>query len=534
VPKGRLNLRTRGARDSRPSGETRAYFEATFLEFSGILGDRMAKVIALFLCVSFVLFLLRLERKQAPKVERTSWIPTVWMLLIASKPLATWFGASVDTTDGSLLDRAALSALLCLGLALLVHRKFDWRGAVRANSALAAVLVLMLVSILWSGVPFVSLKRWIRELLAVTMACLVLTEHDPREVIVSIFRRSVYILIPFSLLLVKFYPQYGVQFSRWSGERMWIGVTLQKNGLGRLCMFSFIFIIWTFVRRRHAPEVISMKYRALAEGVVLAITLWLLKGPSLKAASATAIVALCSGLAVFGLLLWVKSGKIKLGTVLLPMIAVAIMGFGLATMLLGGSTVASFTSTLGRDDTLTGRSDIWAVLVPVFRQRPLLGRGFGSFWTSRSREYYQMGEAHSGYLEVLLELGLVGMVFYGGFVVSTCRRAIREMSRDFDWGCLLICCLIMALIHNVSESSLNSFTSQLTAVLMLLGVSLTRGTSLQPSRVCERSTVHDTPALMGNGQERSSTANDAGQSGGRASTTSEMAAKVSPELRECD
>jgi O-antigen ligase len=241
-----------------------------------------------------------------------------------------------------------------------------------------------------------------------------------------------------------------------------------------------MFIVWTFVRRWQGREITFVKYRALGEVLLVVMTLWLLKGPSQKAASATALAALASGLAVFAVLLWTKKSRIKLGMILFPTIIVFIIGFGIVTMIAGGSTVASFTSAFGRDDTLTGRSDIWAVLVPVFEHKPLLGSGFGSFWTSQTRDLYEMGEAHSGYLDVLLELGFVGIVLITIFLVSTCIKALKELNYDFDWASLFISYLIMALVHNISESSFNSFTNQLTAALLFMAVSLTLSAPLAP------------------------------------------------------
>ena len=47
----------------------------------------MPRQLALLLCTAFVLFLLRLERRQSAGVSAALWIPTLWMLAIASKPL---------------------------------------------------------------------------------------------------------------------------------------------------------------------------------------------------------------------------------------------------------------------------------------------------------------------------------------------------------------------------------------------------------------------------------------------------------------
>jgi len=397
---------------------------------------------------------------------------------MATKPLGYWFGVKADA-EGSPLDRAVLSGLLCLGLFMLGRRKLGWSRAIREHPWLMLLIGYMLASILWSDIPYISFKRWIRELLAVVMAFLILTERDPRQAVQSILRRTVYILIPFSALLIQYFPNYGRQYHRWSGELMWIGVTLQKNGLGRLCIISAFFLIWTLVRRSQGRDIPGGKFHTHADVFILIITLWLLKGPP-GFYPATATVALAVGLAMLFSLLWMKRHKIYLGTNTLMAIVVFVIGFGVVTPFVGGVRVAGVSSSLGRDETLTGRTDIWAALVPNVERQPILGCGFGGFWTPKNRDLYDIGEAHNGYLEVLLELGFGGILLFAMFLLSFCRGAQRELIYDFDWASLCICYLLMSLFHNVAESSINSFTSHLTAVNLFLAVSSTAATRYTP------------------------------------------------------
>ena len=139
--------------------------------------------------------------------------------------------------------------------------------------------------------------------------------------------------------------------------------------------------------------------------------------------------------------------------------------------MIGGSNVASLTSSLGRDTTLTGRTGIWAGLLPVIERQPILGYGFGSFWTTKRARIHEINEAHNGYIDVLLEIGYVGLFLFTMFLLSSCPTGPWALVHNFDWASLLLCFLIMAVIHNVAETSINSFTSHLTAVLLFLAVS---------------------------------------------------------------
>jgi O-antigen ligase len=400
------------------------------------------------------------------------------MLFIACKPLGVWFPSQgADPDSGSPLDRNFLLGLMVVSFILLTIRRFDWSKAIRENASLILLIGYMFVSVFWSDIPFTSFKRWSRELAVVLMAFLVLSEQDPCEATKSIFRRTAYILIPFSVLLIKYYPEYGIEFNRWSGERMWIGVTTQKNGLGRLCIICVIFLVWSLARRWRGDYVPIGKYQTFADVFILILAFYLLTGGLEYAYSATGITTLATGLAILIVLSWMKKNEIYLGASTLMAIAALVIVFGVVTLFLGGTTVGTFTSTLGRDETLTGRTEIWADLLPIAMQRPIGGSGFGGFWTYSTREIHTISEGHNGYLDILLDLGFVGLLLFSIFIFSCCKKAQKVLTYDHDWGSLCICFLLMALLFNITESTFSSLTTHLTAVLVLLRISSTRAAS---------------------------------------------------------
>jgi len=397
------------------------------------------------------------------------------MLYTASKPLGVWFPSSGgDPELGSPLDRTFLIILLCVALMLLVRRKFDWTKAIRANPWLILLVGFMLVSVFWSGMPFVSFKRWTRELVAVLMAFIVLSEPTPRRAVESILRRTIYVLIPFSVLLIKYFPWYGVEYGRWSGARMWIGVTQQKNGLGSLCVISVFFLIWSLVGRWKIKSGSVWKYEPHVELLLLVISIWLLRGPTGDFFySATSSYSLCIGLLVYcGMMVAKRYGRFFSAATFM-IIAASIIVLGILILFKGGSSIEFAASGAGRDASLTGRTTVWAALVPVAMKRPLLGNGFGGFWTIRSRADYKISGAHSGYLDVLLGLGFAGILLTSIFILSSCKKAHLMLCRDFDWGALWICYIMIALVHNMTESSIDSLSAHLTAVIIFFTVTST-------------------------------------------------------------
>jgi len=426
----------------------------------------MPPPLALLLCTASVLVLLRLERRQSSGVSGALWIPTVWMLTIASKPLGVWFGVAGggDNESGSMTDRLVLMGLGAAGMVVLARRRFDWLSALRGHGWLLGLLAYMLASTMWSDITFIALRRWVREAIVVPMALVVMSEGHPREALACVMRRTAYILIPFSLVLIKYYPGLGVEYGRWSGALMWIGVTSQKNGLGRLCMLSAFFLFWALCRRNRAP--LGGPCQRLADFSVLLIAVFLLKGPE-SAYSATSIATFATGIAALVGLLWMRKVKLMVPQVGLLALVVFLIGFGVSAPFLRGSNIAALSSSLGRDETLTGRTKTWAELAPIVSSQPLVGSGFGTFWTSARREFHQMSNGHNGYLDTLLELGAVGLAFQTVWLLTCTRKLHRALRQDFGWASLALSFLLMRLVYNATESAFASLAGQMTALVVL-------------------------------------------------------------------
>jgi len=431
----------------------------------------MPSSVALLVCTLFVLFLLRTDRRQPREASPGLWIPTIWMMYIATKPLGVWFPESSADPDSSPLDRSFLIALLIIAAILLIRRYPRWTSGLVKNPWLLILFGYMLVSILWSDIPFVSFKRWVRELIAFLMGLLILGERDPRDGLVTILRRTVYVLIPYSVLLIKYFPHLGVEYGRWSGTLMWIGVAQQKNSLGRLCIVSGVFLIWSLARKYRKREGSNSAHEILIEIVLLGLSLWLLGGPKHSYAySATSTATFALGLGIFGYGMFSRWRKRSLNRPILVLVMIILIGYGVATPFIGGLPFKEMASAFGRDQSLTGRTKVWQELVPVAINHLFFGNGIGGFWRLGTRSEYQVSGAHNGYLDVILVTGLTGLVLVVIFLLSSLFRGLRQLESDFSIGILWITFLFMSVLHNATESSLDSFTSHLTAVLLFFAL----------------------------------------------------------------
>ena len=432
----------------------------------------MSPVLALILCVVLVTVLLCIERKRNTDRSLALWVPTFWMLICGSRPVVTWFqsGPNLKWAErveaGSPLDRLVLSILIILALLILFcRRETGWSGIFKDNFWLILLFLYMGSSILWSDFPFVSLKRWFRSSGAIVMAFVVLSERKPLQALESLLRRCAYVLIPFSMVLLKYFGSFGRAYGRWDGQEMWVGVTTHKNSLGQLCALSAFLFIWAILREWQSGEPLKSKSQTFADALVLAITIFLLRGPG-GSYSATSIAVLIVGIATLLLLYRMKN--------LAGYIAAHLKAFAVALVLMyvlfWDLLAAIVSSILSREVTITGRTDIWRELLDAASRNPLFGVGYGGFWGLDASSFkIGVGQGHNGYLDVYLELGMVGIVLLAAFLLAFCGKVRRELNRAFDWGLFGISFLLMALFYNFSESAFLQ-TDYMWTVMLLLTV----------------------------------------------------------------
>ncbi|MEM6712223.1 MAG: O-antigen ligase family protein [Pseudomonadota bacterium] len=114
------------------------------------------------------------------------------------------------------------------------------------------------------------------------------------------------------------------------------------------------------------------------------------------------------------------------------------------------------------DATFTGRTFLWEFAWEYVRERPLLGYGFRSFWdigpeTPSLREGFGFiattFHGHNGYLDLLLSVGLIGLVLFLPILWVGLSAAGRIARARFWEGSMLIAIMMFAMLHNFMETS---------------------------------------------------------------------------------
>ena len=398
-----------------------------------------------------------LDRDDDPRPSRALWLPVIWMIIGASRTPSQWLSGEISTAqvdlylDGSPWDRLLLSAILAVGVVVLIARARRAGPLLRASGPLIVFFLYCAVSVLWSDYPLVSFKRWTKVLGNITMVLVVLTDPHPAAALKRVFARTGFFLIPLSVLLIKYYPALGRIYNRWTWTSSNTGVATDKNGLGAICLVFGLASLWRFVQVYRDAGAAAWRNRQLAaHGIVLAMVVWLL----VKADSSTSLACFLLG-----------GGIILLSTLPGPQRAARANAIvltatlaSLLTAVLFQDVYANFVEGLGRNTTLTGRTDLWKDLLSL-DLNPWVGTGFESFWLGSRAEYFWMkyqfhpNQAHNGYLETYINLGWIGVGLLLLVVVAGYRNIIRMYERDSIAGSLSLTFLIVALVYNVTEAA---------------------------------------------------------------------------------
>jgi exopolysaccharide production protein ExoQ len=417
----------------------------------------MPRSLATCIFAVFIIWAFRRYSKAAAPLRPALWMPFIWVLINSSRALGYWFvnGTEAsqvrDVSEGSFVDRNAYLCLIVIGIIILLRRRIAWGSLFSESRWLWIFYGYLLVSVLWSPYMFISFKRWFKDAGDLVMIAIILTESEPVEAIRGIFIRCAYVLIPLSVLFIKYYPDLGRYYNHWTWTVGYSGITTNKNSLGLLAMLGGLFLLWNIVDVSRITEIWkrfggrTALSRILPDLLVLAMCLWILW----IAQSATALCCFIIGAATF---FGTRSRLIKahLGTCLFA-VGLLVLAFTLSLDFRG-----AITEFLGRNTTLTERTEIWERALQL-ETNPLIGAGFSSVWlTTKGAALVQdwgasLAHSHNGYLETYLNTGWIGVCLLLAVLFAAGRNATRHLKEGTVLGHLFLALFLSGIFYNYSE-----------------------------------------------------------------------------------
>lgn len=403
-----------------------------------------------------VVGLFYLNRDKSAHTSKALWIPVIWFWILGSRAVSVWLsggGAIPDANqmmDGTPTDAFVFLVLLGVGLATLARRGQRAVSVMTVNWPIVLYFLYCLMSVVWSDYPGVAIKRWIKATGDVVMALVVVTDPQPVAALRRLLSRLGFVLLPASILLIKYYPYLGRDYDAWSGQQHNNGVTADKNLLGLSTYLLTLGTLWQVLRLWNEPNQPDRSRQLVAQCILLGFGIWLLS--IANSATSTACFTLS---AILMLVTCLRRIKRRPAAVHALVITLVLLG-GLIKLTGADAAVAQ---ALGRNADLTGRaSNIWPFLIPM-APNALVGAGFESFWLGPRLEKVwnefpnlYVNEAHNGYIEVYLNLGVIGASLIILILVHGYRHSVAAFRNDSNLASLMLAYVFSAAMYSYTEA----------------------------------------------------------------------------------
>jgi exopolysaccharide production protein ExoQ len=345
----------------------------------------------------------------------------VFVLFLATAPLVTLLRLESRNTAsfvrGDPIIQSLWGGVYIIAFLFIAIRLRRFIYVATRDKILLLLVGIALTSTLWSTAPWVTLRRGVALVVTTALGAYLATRYNLKEQL-RLLAWALGIAALFSVLFALVLPDYGIhQIGSNSGA--WRGIYHQKMVLGKymaLGALAFLLIAQG-----------SDRYRLIAWG-----SFSLLASLFMLSRSRTALVAFVTVLICLPLFRVLRQ-RWHYGLVVPFLVILVLLGSGVATFIY--SQAETFLGLLGKDTTLTGRTQLWSGVFEMILQRPLLGYGYGGFWLGwegPSAELWRAlpwlpNHAHNGLLELWLTVGLIGLSVFVLHFLIVFLRALREL-----------------------------------------------------------------------------------------------------------
>jgi exopolysaccharide production protein ExoQ len=338
-----------------------------------------------------------------------------------------------------------------------------WKQTVYVASKNPLLLLftgLALTSIIWSEAPDITLPRSI-ALLGTNLFALYLASRYTLQQQVLLLTRSFGTILVLSLLFAILLPKYGIM----SGDHMgaWRGVFTHKNALGKWMVISTVIF---FLQSISDPPRNVKSYLGLMGSIGLAIA----------SRSSSTLVNLLLVIVVF---LTLKTWRWRYEVMIPASIAIILLTSSFWIWFNSNSSI--LFASLGKDSSLTGRTVLWPLVWDMALKKIWQGYSYGSFWDRPNGPAtdiwrtigWSAPNAHNGYLDLFIGLGLVGIVILALSFIDTLIRSFiclrySKTSAEF-WPLIFMSYFI---VSNLTESGLMVQNDLFTIAYMTISYSV--------------------------------------------------------------
>lgn len=345
-------------------------------------------------------------------------------IVLSFKPLPQVF-SGVDTTITGIRPESSAYMLIFLASTLpWIGLSFVWASDNRGTGMSVVLnctpLVLLIISaatsLAWSIDEYATLKTTMLLCIYVLLAATTLSLLGPTQSMGMLFL-ALLIVCAGSILWVFLEPASGIHHATdyESGHAgRWRGVFGHKNLLGQVAALLAI----TSVTLTTIPRLLRL--------IALVVSIVILTNAESGSSTLVAIIGVSSGLLI------TAAPRYRAGVLLLLFSAIV------AAYAAGISVIGELASLLGKDETLTGRTEVWGMAAAEIQRNLPFGLGFGAVEEFNKELYgasgYKFVNVHNSFLEILLSLGLLGLVIIVTTMTSILRWSLTPaLAADVSW-----------------------------------------------------------------------------------------------------
>jgi exopolysaccharide production protein ExoQ len=299
-----------------------------------------------------------------------------------------------------------------------------WKRIVYAatkDPLLTIFIAIACLSVMWSANPSATWDQTKFLLRATFFGIYLATRYSLKELI-QLLAWTMGIAMFFSFLAGVLFPGYSTHLGG-----SWKGAFAHKQSLGAMMGFAASIFLSQFLSGR----LLQKRNALVAYGLAFVLVI--------LSKSQTGLLIFLLSLVTLPLYKITQQrkhrGLIMVSTLLIFCAVAAVLLFNLETVVVSG---------FGKDIAFNGRLPVWLIAIAKGLERPWFGYGFYGFWSSdvsdvviqnvpwvyndatfRTREI--LFHSHNGFIELFLQLGVFGMVWYG-MSFSLCLKKIIELT----------------------------------------------------------------------------------------------------------
>jgi exopolysaccharide production protein ExoQ len=305
-----------------------------------------------------------------------------------------------ENSPNSPLVQVVGVAIGLLALAGLLLRPLSINRAAILYWPMLLLVAFAAFSMMWSDEPDITLRR-AGSLILTTIFALWLVERFRSETAFKLVVTTFIALCAACWFVILFDPHMGIHqetdLVAYAHAGSWRGLYFHKNDFGRAISFGAVtFAVAAIVYRRWTIVFMLLFVQAM---VLIANS----------QSSQAIILSIVPSAAVLGLA-WLRDKSVTTRTMIIsvtvPLLIIVYMASGII--------FSAVLEALGKDETLTGRTEIWMGTIQILAQNSIFGGGFGAGWGPirdplKALTGIEVGHAHNGYLDLVADIGVVGL-----------------------------------------------------------------------------------------------------------------------------